>query len=110
MPMYSLGHTRTCAAPSSGGRRSGALVQPGGCLDLGSLLAVSTFVVFFVVAVSLLAAWPIVSSWACNSAELHFAVASILVGAALVRDSSRYSKTDESNMNSFYAWDDEYDR
>jgi hypothetical protein len=65
---------------------------------------------FCVVAVSLLTAWLSVLSWVCNSAELHFAVASFLVGAALVRDSSRCSKTDESNMNFFRALHNEYDR
>ena len=50
------------------------------------------------------------SSWVRNSAELHFAIPNFLVGAALVRDSSRCSKTDERNMNSFLACDNKYDK
>ena len=84
MPAYQLGHTITFAALSSGGGGSGALVQPEGRLDLGSLLAVvyavSTSFFFCVVAVSLLTVWLGVSSCVRNSAELHFAVASFLVG------------------------------
>jgi len=62
-----------------------------------------------VLAVSIRDACPKISAWASNSAELRFAVLSFMVGAALVRDSTRNSGS-ESNMNYHYDRDNDYGR
>jgi hypothetical protein len=116
MPTFYLSHTRTCAASSSsGGGSSGALVQPGSSFRafeaqwLSFAFLFGALALLIVLAVSIRDAWPFISAWASNSAELRFAVLSFMVGAALVRDSTRNSGS-ESNMNYHYDRDNDYGR